>query len=193
MKTVTISMIFTIIVCIVQSCNGSKKEQPSTLIEKITDLQLQEQLFSKLIELTNRDASKKVGGDSLAFLILPVDAACPSCRNKTVDSISKYKLTLSKNRFVIVSGTSPKIIRVAFEERQSNTPVDIPNIFIDSINKSFLNDLAFTRPMIYYSSNHRVYLKISCVPKNIKQELHRFFSNKMDSISIRNEPISMVE
>lgn len=142
----------------------------------IVDVNLQDSLFRNLEKLSNYKMTEKQQQDSLAFLILPVEAACPFCRKKAIDSISKYRDRLDERHFVIVSGTGNKIIESYFTERHQELPFGSRQIFIDSTNDAFIKELIFTEPAIYYAYKRRVYQKVLCVPKNIKGELRNFFS-----------------
>lgn len=151
----------------------SKVKNPN--IEVITDTSVQDSLFRQLSSLAGISIEKSQLGDSLAFFVMPIEATCPSCRKKAVDSISKHQSHLDRRRFIILSGMGADIIFSYFTERGHKLPVSTQNIVIDSTNEAFVRDLVYTTPVIFYSYNHRVYQKVYCVPNNIKLALHEFF------------------
>lgn len=143
----------------------------------IIDPIVQDSIFHNLMELTNYSIKDSKRNDSLAFLILPVEASCPSCRKKTIDSIDQYKNKLDDNHFVIISGPGRKKINYYYSEQRKGIPESVKNIYLDSMNLAVYKDLVFANPRIYYSNNGKVYEKVSCRPSTIKNDLRIFFSN----------------
>lgn len=165
---------------ILLSCS-EKNNDIDPNVQKIVDQSLQDSLFNQLSYLTFNSIPASFRNDSLSFLILPIEAACPSCRKKTIDSILKYQSSLRSNQFIIISGTGMDAIKSYFNEQNTAMPVAYQGIFYDTTNQAFIKDLIFTKPTIYNSSAAKVYEKISCVPTNIKKHLKAFFTNNTAS------------
>jgi len=159
------------------SCGPSATEQINAAnIKIIDDMATQDSLFKLLADLSHiPDVRPK--SDSIAFLILPIDAACPACRNKTIDSIIANKDKLKNNHYIIISGAGIRKIESYFLERNHDLPLSYDRILIDSLNRTFRDDLVLTKPTIYYSINQKVVKRITCVPRNIKKELAYYFSS----------------
>lgn len=169
------------------SCSG-KKEDPKDKYssnEWITRGSQQDSLFMQLVDLTQHSVNEKQTADSLSFLVLPVEAACPSCRRKTIDSIQKYQHILPPNHFVVISGTSFKTIRAFFKEQDQSVPSAEGRIFIDSTNEAFIQDLVYTKPVIYYAAGKKVYRKVSSKPFTIKHDLKEFFAPANNTLITR--------
>src|SRR5690349_11049004 len=83
------------------SCEYFSKKPES--IRLIVDARQQDETFKELMSLTGNSISSAMRKDSLAFLILPVQASCPACRNKTIDSITKYENNLAEGHYIIIS------------------------------------------------------------------------------------------
>jgi hypothetical protein len=139
----------------------------------ITDPVVQDSLFRSLEKIVNNSIAKDIAGDTLAFLFLPVQATCPACRKKTIDSISKYKDRLDENHYVIIVGGGTRSIGGYFEEQNKKMPFS-KNIFYDTVGLAA--HLTSTNPNIYYSVNSKVYRKVSCLPKTIREDLREFFA-----------------
>jgi hypothetical protein len=140
----------------------------------------QDTLFRQLMSITKKSMSDSILTDSLAFLILPVEAACPACRKKVIDSLIEHEDSLDSKHFVIVSGTSNRNINSYLVERGMRLPVRNKNVLIDSTNQAFKMGLIFTEPTVYYAYNQRAYQKITCIPSNVKKEMHLFFSRSYE-------------
>ena len=155
------------------SCKERYKVDSAVLISRSS---LQDSLFRSLQTLTDTSLGEK-SDDSLAFLILPVQASCPACRKKTIDSIIKYKETLPDNHFIIISASGgKKLIRSYFVEENSDLPQIPGKIFLDTVNKAYSFSLYDEKPTMYYSFNKKVYKKVASVPATVKRDLHEFFS-----------------
>jgi len=168
-------------VCIILSC-GREKADTSQKISKehgefITDSSLQKEIFSRLAKLTQQPESETNLNDSMAFLLLPVKASCPACRRKTIDSIDKYKNRLNDSRYIVIVGNGIKSINGFFKQQNRELPVMAHNIFIDTSNYAILNDLTSSNPNIYYAFRGKAYLKISCQPNTIRNDLKKYFKD----------------
>jgi len=150
--------------------NGDKKNE-----KLITDTIQQKELFAHLMKLTNNTVLPQELQDSLAFLLLPVKASCPACRMKTIDSIDKHKNNLDDEHFVVIVGNGTKSINGFFRKQDKELPLTRKNIFVDTTNYSSTNDLTSSNPDIYYASQGKVYMKVSCMPNTIKGDLREFF------------------
>src|SRR6187399_2452352 len=86
----------------------SCKEQPKVNDTKkvIFDIQEQDSIFTNISLVVGDNLDPAKYNDSLAFLILPVQASCPACRVKTIDSIISHKDDLRKNHYIIISSNS---------------------------------------------------------------------------------------
>jgi hypothetical protein len=145
-------------------------------IEYITETNMQSDIFIHLLELTHHSISKVKLNDSLAFLILPLHASCPACRNKTIDSIVKYKDNLTDRQFIVIAADGGrKIMASYFKEQEQELPTINNKLFLDSTNVAYKHHLFDKKPTIYYASNGKVYKKVSAIPSTIKQDLHEFF------------------
>jgi hypothetical protein len=160
---------------IIFSCGKSSNKQSS--IEIIANNNKQDSIFRNLIHLTNNTISEDLLNDSLAFLILPVQASCPSCRNKTIDSIAKHKNSLVDHHFIIISAKGGhKTINSYFKENNKDLPVIENKLFLDSTNEARRHDLYDKKPTIYYTYKKKAYKKVSAIPASIRQDLQEFFS-----------------
>jgi hypothetical protein len=156
------------------SC-GKSSDKPES-IELIADTITQNSIFKSLARLVN-GIPESVSNDSLAFLILPIEASCPSCRNKTIDSIVKHLDDLAKNHFIIISASAGrKTINSYFRERDTELS-NLPNhIFLDSTNQAYKDDLYNAKPTMYYTYNQKAYKKVGAAPATVRNDLSEFFS-----------------
>jgi hypothetical protein len=159
------------------SCGKPLKKDDS--VELITSATQQDSLFHKLVTITNNTIQGV--NDSLAFLVLPVQASCPSCRKKTIDSIMKHQAHLANNHYIIISAnTGRKTIGGYFREQEYQLP-DIPGkLFLDSVNMAFKYNLYKDKPTIYYSYNRKAYKKVAAIPATVRDDLREFFSGHRD-------------
>lgn len=154
----------------------SETPRPAS-IEIINDAQAQSSIFNQLIALTNNSVTENEQYDSLAFLILPVEASCPSCRKKTIDSIMKHKDNLYAGRFIIISASGgQKTISSYFKEQDEELPVIENKLFLDSVNSAAKLKLIKDNPVIYYTANKKAIKKVSAIPATVRNDLHNFFS-----------------
>jgi hypothetical protein len=157
------------------ACGKSKHKTQS--VELITAGGKQDSIFQNLTVVTNNAIPTSVLSDSLAFLILPVQAACPSCLNKTIDSIVSHEEDLPHGHFIIISANGGhKTINRYFLEEGKEIPVIENKLFLDSTNQSYKLSLCKDRPTIYYAYNGKVYKKVSAVPATVREDLREFFS-----------------
>ena len=153
------------------------KTQKLQNVELIFDSGKQNSLFQNLIRVTNYTIPEEALDDSLSFLLLPVSAACPYCRRKTIDSIVKYEDRLSFHQYIIISGdVGRKSITALFKEENQDLPMIKDKLFLDTTNEAFKSGLVYDKPTMYYTYKRKAYKKISSIPKTIKKDLHHFFS-----------------
>ena len=169
MKTI-ISSVFLLFLC---SCGKG----PESSIEIITTESQQEALFKDLMTVIQHNVPNSLLGDSLSFLVLPVQASCPACRKKTIDSIVKHQSDLVDKHYIIVSASGGrKTIKGYFQEQGYELPVIPGHFFIDSTNLAYKNDLYKDKPTIYYVYNKKAYKKVSAIPATVREDLREFFS-----------------
>lgn len=162
-------------VLLLTACENLENKNKST--ELISDMQIQDSIFKNLVSLTNTHIPESELSDSLAFLILPVEASCPACRKKTIDSILKHQTKLIERHYIIISAPGGrKIINSYFQEQGEKLPVMENKLFLDSIQMAFKYDLFTDNPTIYYTANKKAYKKVSAVPATVKDDLREFFS-----------------
>lgn len=156
-------------------CTSSNHEKKNTQ-QPISD-QKQAEIFLHLANLTGKDTALNTSEDTLAFLILPLDASCSSCRDKTIDSIIKRADSLNPNHHIIVS-TEKGIKNTInyFEKDGFNFPIYNEHVFLDSNNIAFRKGLYIDNPAMYYAAKGKVYKSVLSHPSTIKQDLREFFS-----------------
>jgi hypothetical protein len=163
-------------------CNNIDRNKSS--IVYINDRYTQDSLFVDLMHLTFGTISKSTQNDSLAFLILPVDASCPACREKTIDSIVVRKDNLIKNHFIVLSARGGrKTIGSFFRELDKELPYIPDRLFLDTINYTAQSNLCDEKPTMYYSYNRKVYKKVAAIPITVKEDLREFFSGLRNNIN----------
>lgn len=157
------------------ACCNTTAESNST--ELITDIQEQGTIFNNLITLTNDSIPQDQVTDSMAFLILPLEASCPSCRKKTIDSILKHKDNLADRHYIILSvAGGKKTINSFFEEHGATVPEIKSKIFLDTTVQALKTDLCKDNPVIYYAAGQKTYKKVTAVPATVRNDLQEFFS-----------------
>lgn len=165
---------------------GCTEKAPNS-IELITSPGRQESIFNQLMALAANTVQTNLQNDSLAFLILPVEASCPACRKKTVDSVLKHQNSLADNHYIIITAhAGRKTINSYFREQKGTIP-DIPQVILDTINAAKEFHLFETNPAIYYAVNRKVYKKVITWPATVKQDLQEFFSGKRSNIDLVEE------
>jgi hypothetical protein len=176
-----------LVIIILYSCGDSHEYSDNA--ELISEAQRQDSIFNSLLLLTSNSIPEAVQQDSLGFLILPVQASCPSCRKKTIDSIVKHQNGLKNNRFIIISAIGGrKFINSFFREENAQLPVMENKLFLDSTNQAYKFSLYDEQPTIYYTYNRKALKKVVAVPRTVRKDLFEFFSCNMpeDKISKRN-------
>lgn len=155
---------------------------PESSIEMITTPGQQDSLFQGLMAVTRYTIPESLLNDSLSFLVLPVQASCPSCRKKTIDSVMKYQASLAAKHFIIIAANGGrKTMRGYFREQAYELP-DIKNqLFLDSNNLAYKNKLYENKPTMYYTHAKKVYKKVAAVPATVREDLHEFFSGHRES------------
>lgn len=157
------------------ACGKSGKTGDAT-VELITLDGRQDSVFRKLITLTNNTIAENIQDDSLAFLILPIEASCASCRKKTIDSIVIHSRKLLDRRYIIISAKAGrKKINSYFLEENAELSAIENRLFLDSINSAAKDSLCFDRPTIYYTFNRKAYKKVAAIPATVRQNLRNFF------------------
>ncbi|KAA2240175.1 hypothetical protein F0L74_28830 [Chitinophaga agrisoli] len=154
--------------------SGHRENLQTSIIQGDT---LQTNLFNKLVDLTGHSIPENRLSDSLSFMIIPIDASCNYCRDKSVDSLNTALDEMNNHHFAIITGNGMKAIKAYFSGDKRNMPVKDGQVFVDFENKAYLNDLVFLHPTFYYSFNKRVYVKVKTVPITIHDDLRRFFVN----------------
>lgn len=167
--------IYYIFLVLLFSCNYNDKKISNQVL--LNNEQEERTLFDKITAIGNLKSklSNQVS-DSLSILVLPLEASCPSCRNKTIDSIVKHADGLTDNSVIILSAKAGiKNMNAFFRERgYESIPVNNEKIILDSTNRA--NGLYKNNTTIYYASQQKVYKIVSSVPATIKNDLHEFFS-----------------
>lgn len=159
----------------VTSC--AKLAGKQTSIEVITDEVKKDSLFKNLVKITGDILPEGSLSDSLSFLILPIQASCPSCRRKTIDSIAEHQNRLPVNHFVVISANGGrKTISAFFKEQGKELDPAESRILLDSTNQASKYDLYYDKPTIYYATGGKVYKKVAAIPSTVKEDLREFFS-----------------
>lgn len=140
----------------------------------VTDPVVQDSLFRRLARLTQNSIDANRQNDSLAFLFLPLQASCPACRRKAIESIVKYRDRLDDKHYVIITGGGEKLVKEYFEQQEREVPF-AGSIFYDTAGLAASNKISAKNPNVYYSYDRKVYRKVSCVPATIKRDLEEFF------------------
>ncbi len=146
-------------------------------IEMIESEHLKKIYFDGLMSVTNNSIESTLRQDSLAFLILPLEASCPSCRKKTIDSIIHRQYNLKVKHFIILSSaTDYKTINGYFVDRKGALPKLENQLFLDTTNNAGFLQLFDKKPTFYYSYQGKVYKKVAAIPATVKEDLREFFS-----------------
>ncbi|SEO82255.1 hypothetical protein SAMN05660816_03648 [Niastella yeongjuensis] len=162
-----------ILTILLVACGKAKK---GSSVEFITEAVAQDSIFRKLIVLTDNRVPEATRHDSLAFLVLPVQASCPACRKKTIDSIIKNESRLLPNHFVVISAIGgKKIIGSYFKEEHAGLP-ESDNVILDSANSAYKYNLYTDKPTFYYTHNQKAYKRVAAIPITVKEDLREFFS-----------------
>jgi hypothetical protein len=166
------------IVCIIAIACSDREVSPDNNTELIKDVMRQEKIFNNLINVAKTIPEDELD-DSLAFLILPIQASCASCRSKTIDSIVKYKDILPDRHFIIISANGGrKTITSFFRDRNAELPAIENRLFLDSTSQAYELGLYEEQPTLYYAYKKKAYRMIASKPSQIKKDLREFFSGK---------------
>jgi hypothetical protein len=162
---------------ILSSCNSNRdnnvliKKEESNAIDSIEG----KSTFKLLLQIVPLD--NLVSSDSLSFLLLPLEDACPSCRTEVIDSIYKYRQQVTANNFIILSARSGKKNMIYFFKEQGYRLPDLGNqLVLDSAGKAYDLGLYEEQPVFIYSTNKMVYKKIETKPFRIKKDLREYFN-----------------
>lgn len=154
------------------SCRNEKKV---THTEVILDSNVQVHIFKKIDSLLEGIPQVKAQ-DSLAFLILPINASCPYCKKKTIEKIAKKHKNIDTSHYIIISANKGlKTIAALFREQGYDLPITSSNIRIDSTNKASEYALCADKPTFYYSTKGKIYKKVASIPYSVKDDLADFF------------------
>lgn len=167
-------IIFVVFILAIGCGKAGRKQE---IVEVITASGKQDSVFKSLIATANYAIPENQLSDSLTFLLLPMQASCPACRKKTIDSILKHQDNLLKNHYIIISANGGlKTINSYFKERKSRVPTITGRLFLDSANLTYKNNLYEDNPVIYFTHNRKAYKKITAIPITVKEDLREFFS-----------------
>ncbi len=170
-------MISLIVLVVILTACGSKTSNTVSDVEYIQKHSEQIDLFNRLcsvFQLKNETATIQ---DSVSFLILPVQASCPSCRKKTIDSImSNIERLPAKHYILIAANGGRKTIGGYFLEQQYKIPSQTKFFLLDSLNISFKLNLYEDKPTFYYTFNGKAYKKVAARPSSVREDLREFFS-----------------
>lgn len=150
---------------------------PKSSVKMITSPSQQDSLFKNLITVIQQGIPESLLHDSLSFLVLPVQASCPSCRKKTIDSIMKHYANLPVGHYIIIAANGGrKTIRGYFREQAYELPDIKSQLFLDSNNLANKNKLYEDNPTLYYAYDKKVYKKVAAIPATVREDLREFFS-----------------
>jgi len=165
-----------ILTVIVSVACGNSGQKDAASIEMIDEPAKQDSIFNNLMTVTGL-LPESVQNDSLAFLILPVQASCPACRKKTIDSIVKHQNQLLPNHYIIISVSGGrKLVSSYFKEEKANLPEIKNKLFLDSTNVAYKRELYTDKPTFYYAHNKKVFKKVAAIPITVREDLREFFS-----------------
>lgn len=171
-RQIYICLSFTLLI---SACVNKKNEPPKSSYPIVRQGE-RDSIFTHLMSLTEHSIDPETRKDSLSFLILPLQASCPSCRDKTIDSIIKYSNRLKSGQFIILSAKSGrKTIKAFFTDKNYTIPEIKGHLFIDSIDMAGQYGLYENNPSIYYMVYGQPYKKVLSLPATIKKDLRRFF------------------
>jgi hypothetical protein len=152
-------------------------KEPESSVTLINAPGQQDSLFRQLISVTGSQLPNSSLQDSLAFLVLPVQASCPSCRKKTIDSIMKHQEDLPAGHYIIIAANGGRKTILGYFREQSYELPDIGNqLLLDSNNLSGKSKLYKDNPTMYYSYSGKVFQKVAAIPATVREDLREFFS-----------------
>lgn len=145
--------------------------------ELIAGTERQDSLFAQLMRLTETSMPERIQPDSIAILILPLEASCPSCRKKTIDSIVNRQHDLRNGHYVVLSGTTGRrTMNAYFMEEGASIPTKNGRLLLDTTARAIDLGLVEDRPTIYYAARKKVYKKVGVLPESVRKDLREFFS-----------------
>lgn len=136
-----INFLIAIILPVLFSCR-SEPQRPIASSSSPIPLNEQQIIFSKLMDVIN-DSTKSQYKDSLAILIIPIDASCPFCRDRCIDYLNKYLNQLPNNHIAIITGNGMKAIHSYFSSKNKRVPSKDRQVYFDGTNSAYLNNLIF--------------------------------------------------
>ncbi|SIO41694.1 hypothetical protein [Chitinophaga niabensis] len=140
----------------------------------------QDSVFQQLEAITYGAVAGEKLRDSLAFLIVPIRESCPSCLDKTIDSILSYKDRLDERCIIVISmAAGRKTVNSYFRERKGELPIIPGQLILDSINLAAKFNLFEANPAIYYTFEGKAYKRVNAYPRTVKQDLHNFFNKHL--------------
>lgn len=164
----------TIFACLLlMACHSKVNVAPKDSI--IQQPEIQRSLYQKLAQTAPVDLPAT---DSASFLILPLEASCPSCRDKTLDSIIKFSKQVPSNHFILLSlkDGGKRYVKQYFKNAGHPEVPEIPGVlFLDSTGKAGELELYDVNPVIYYIANGHTYRKVDAWPNTIEEDLREFF------------------
>lgn len=169
-------LLLIILFSIITGCRDDQEGKKNGNLTAIAD-SMQTVIFNNLISVSGDCLTQQQKHDSLLFLILPLEASCPSCRDKTIDSIIAHEDHLASNHVIILSlNAGKKRIYSYFKVRNGSITMQ-PNIKLDTLNLSSALNLHDNNPTFYYTFNGRALAKKTSLPRTIKKDLQSYFTN----------------
>ena len=158
--------------------NSSKVQEDGETMSGIKSDIIDSLSFQRLISLTDSSNRDITLSDSLAFLIIPLDAVCPHCRDRAIKALIENRNRIPKEHYIIISAASHKGIKAFFAERNQENPEMKGKVFLDGESEAFKSNLIFMHPTVYYTHNKQIVKKIISYPTNIDKVLEDFFQTK---------------
>ncbi len=166
------SLILLLLLWLAEACNTSASGPSRDTT--ITSTARQQELA---VELSGIVADSLLSKDTLAVMILPFAASCPSCRDKTIDSIMAFRGNIPENHYIVFSiDGGRKSIRGYFRSAGHQGIPDIPGVLIyDSTDVAGSRKLYRENPAFFYLSKGKVVRKIDALPHTVREDLREFF------------------
>lgn len=168
MKTCTLVFFTVLWVAAVTGCKSADKE---VIVQQTNTT---DTAFTHLVSLTGL-APDKAAAESFSVLIIPVDAACNSCRDESVDKLIEHRNELHNDQYVVITGASKKIIDLYFSSRAIKMPDFGDHVYIDSSSYAFRTNLVFSHPVVFQTEKGKIINKIVSKPINIAEVLKNYF------------------
>lgn len=94
----------------------------------------------------------------------------------------KYQSSLAVKHYIIIAANGGrKTINGYFREQAYELPDMKNQLFLDSNNLAFKNNLYKDKPTMYYTHAGKAYKKIEAVPATVRKDLQEFFSGHRES------------